>query len=76
MKDNAKLPTVHCDIIQDRTGFTIGISIGGMKDLDETSALVRSLAMPLATAITEFYKQPPPTKEEFLMGPGYGGTLH
>lgn len=76
-RDAAKLPTIHCDVVRVDGKFIINIVIEGMTDLDETGALVRCLAMPMATAITGFYNQPPPAPEEFYMGPGNGsGSLH
>lgn len=70
LSDRADVPTVHCDVYEQDGRISIHIIIEGMKTLDETGALVHKLAMPVASTITEFYKQEAPKPAEFFFGPG------
>lgn len=74
--DRTGLPKINCSVTRNGGMVTIYIVVDEIADADTAVALTKKMAMPIATAMTEFYRVEPPSKDEFNMSPDVAGSIH
>lgn len=74
--DRTGLPRINCAVTDNGGMVTIHIVIDEVANADTAVALTKKLALPLATALTQFYRVEPPKKDEFFMSPDVAGSIH